>query len=95
MGRYQTPHELYCEAETIARDAGLLERFWETFTALERFIFFRQKDYISSGSLFRSDLDLYAKGRRLSPGLRLLGCRQESNDSGTLQRGTALAGGVA
>jgi tetratricopeptide (TPR) repeat protein len=60
LGRYQTSHKLFGEAETIARDADLLKVLGDIHLS-QAFIFFRQKDYVSSDALFRAALDLSDK----------------------------------
>jgi tetratricopeptide (TPR) repeat protein len=60
LGRYGTSHQLFNEAEAIARDAELIEVLGDVHLS-EAFIFFRQKDYVSSDALFRSALDLSEK----------------------------------
>ena len=60
LGRYRTSHQLFGEAETIARDADLLKVLGDIHLS-QAFIFFRQKDYVSSDALFRSALDLSEK----------------------------------
>ena len=60
LGRYETSHRLFNEAEGIAREAGLLELLAEIHLA-QAFIFFRQKDYVSSDGLFRSALSIAEK----------------------------------
>jgi len=56
LGRYETSHRLLGEAAAMARDAGLL-RLQGDVCLSWAFIFFRQKDYVSSDRLFRSALD--------------------------------------
>jgi len=60
LGRCETSHRLFDEAEIIACDACLFELLGEIHLS-EAFIFFRQKDYVSSDSLFRSALSLSEK----------------------------------
>jgi tetratricopeptide (TPR) repeat protein len=60
LGRYPTSHGLLCEAEAMARDAGLLELLGDVYLS-RAFIFFRQKDYVSSERLYRSALELSEK----------------------------------
>jgi tetratricopeptide (TPR) repeat protein len=60
LGRYLTSHGLLCEAETEARDAGLLEVLGDVYLS-RAFILFRQKDYASSDRVYRSALDLSEK----------------------------------
>ncbi len=57
LGRYESAHRLLGEAEVIARDAGLLDAQGNVCLSWA-FIFFRQKDYVSSERLFRAALDL-------------------------------------
>jgi tetratricopeptide (TPR) repeat protein len=57
LGRYEISHRLFVEAETLARETDLLELLGETHLS-RAFIFFRQKDYSSSDSLFRMALEL-------------------------------------
>jgi tetratricopeptide (TPR) repeat protein len=57
LGRNLTSHALLSEAETMAREAGLLELLGDVYLS-RAFIFFRQKDYVSSDRLYRSALDL-------------------------------------
>jgi tetratricopeptide (TPR) repeat protein len=57
LGRYETSYQLLAEAEAVARDAGLRKLQAEVCLSWA-FIFFRQKDYESSGRLFQSALDL-------------------------------------
>lgn len=60
LGRYGVSHRLFGEAEEIARNTGLLELLGDIHLS-QAFIFFRQKDYVSSEALFRSALDLSEK----------------------------------
>ncbi len=60
LGRYETSHRLLGEAAAIARDAGMLKLQAEVCLSWA-FIFFRQKDYVSSDRLFRAALDLAEK----------------------------------
>jgi tetratricopeptide (TPR) repeat protein len=60
LGRYPTSHGLLCEAETLARDAALLELLGNVYLS-RAFIFFRQKDYVASDRLYRLALDLSEK----------------------------------
>jgi tetratricopeptide (TPR) repeat protein len=57
LGRYETSHQLFAEAEVIARDARLLELLGDIHLS-RAFIFFLQKDYVSSDRLFRSALSV-------------------------------------
>jgi len=57
LGRYEPSHRLLGDAAAMARDAGLLKLQGEICLSWA-FIFFRQKDYVSSDSLFRAALDL-------------------------------------
>ncbi len=57
LGRNEAAHNLFAEAESLAREAGL--RKLEADVYLTRaFIFFRQKDYVSSDRLFRAALQI-------------------------------------
>lgn len=60
LGRYETSHRLLGEAAAMARDAGLPKLQADACLSWA-FIFFRQKDYVSSDHLFRSALDLAEK----------------------------------
>jgi tetratricopeptide (TPR) repeat protein len=60
LGRYESSHWLLSEAEIMARDAGL-SRLQAEVRLSWAFIFFRQKDYVSSDRLFRAALDLAEK----------------------------------
>jgi tetratricopeptide (TPR) repeat protein len=60
LGRYPTSQGLLCEAEAMARDAGLLDLLGDVYLS-RAFIFFRQKDYVSSDRLYRLALDLSEK----------------------------------
>jgi tetratricopeptide (TPR) repeat protein len=57
LARYQPAHRLFEEAEVMARDAALFELQGDIYLS-RAFIFFRQKDYVSSARLYRSVLDL-------------------------------------
>ncbi|HEY6769314.1 MAG TPA: tetratricopeptide repeat protein [Candidatus Sulfotelmatobacter sp.] len=57
LGRYEVSHRLFEEAETIARRAGLLELLGDIHLS-RAFIYFRQKDYVSSDADFRAALEL-------------------------------------
>jgi len=60
LGRYESSHRLLGEAAALARGAGLLKL--EADVCLSwAFIFFRQKDYVSSDRLFRAALKLADK----------------------------------
>jgi tetratricopeptide (TPR) repeat protein len=60
LGRHGISHRLFSEAEKMARDADLIELLGDVHLS-EAFIFFRQKDYVSSGALFQSAFDLSEK----------------------------------
>jgi tetratricopeptide (TPR) repeat protein len=57
LGRYEASHRLFEEAETIARDACLLESLGDIHLS-RAFISFRQKDYVSSDGQYRCALKL-------------------------------------
>ena len=60
LGRYESSHRLLGEAAAMARGASLLKL--EADVCLSwAFIFFRQKDYVSSDRLFRAALKLAEK----------------------------------
>ena len=57
LGRYEAAHQLLFAAESMARDAGLLEVLADVH--LRRgFVFFLQKDYVSSDRMYRAARDL-------------------------------------
>lgn len=60
LGRYEPSHRLLGEAEEMARNAGLTELQADVYLR-RAFIFFLQKDYVSSDHVFRSALDLAEK----------------------------------
>jgi tetratricopeptide (TPR) repeat protein len=60
LGRYDASYRLFEEAEAVARDAGLLEILGEVLLS-RAFIYFRQKDYVSSDASFREALELSGK----------------------------------
>ncbi len=66
LGRYEPSHRLLAEAEIIAHDANLLRLLGDVHLS-RAFIFFLQKDYVSSDGLFRSALKLteFVDGWRL------------------------------
>ncbi len=57
LGRYEASHRLFEASEALARGAGLLELLGEIHLS-GAFIFFRQKDYVTSDALFRAALEL-------------------------------------
>jgi tetratricopeptide (TPR) repeat protein len=57
LGEYEHAHRLLGEAEDMARGASLSELLGETYLS-RAFIFFRQKDYVSSQRIYRSALDV-------------------------------------
>ena len=57
LGRYEPSHRLLGEAEVMAHNANL-SRLLGDIHLSRGFIFFLQKDYISSDKLFRSALEL-------------------------------------
>lgn len=60
LGRYESSHRLLGEAAALARGASLLKL--EADVCLPwAFVFFRQKDYVSSDRLFRAALNLAEK----------------------------------
>jgi tetratricopeptide (TPR) repeat protein len=71
LGRFQTAHGLLGEAEVLTRDAGLLKLQGNVYLS-RAFVFFLQKDYVSSDRMFRNALGLtgqiagwYLKGHAL------------------------------
>jgi tetratricopeptide (TPR) repeat protein len=55
--RYEPSHRLFAEAEVMAGDASLLKLLGDVHLS-RAFVFFLQKDYVSSDHLFRSALRL-------------------------------------
>lgn len=60
LGRYEVAHQLFEEAELIAKSAELFDILGDIYLS-RAFIFFRQKDYVASDALFRSALNLSEK----------------------------------
>lgn len=57
LGRLRTAHQLLGEAEVMARDAALLKLQGDVCLS-RAFVFFLQKDYVSSDGMFRAALDI-------------------------------------
>jgi tetratricopeptide (TPR) repeat protein len=57
LGRYETSHRLFEEAEVLASREAAFEVLGEIYLS-RAFIFFRQKDYGSSDTLFRAALNI-------------------------------------
>lgn len=60
LGHCEASHTLFAEAEALAREARLDELLGDIHLS-QAFIFFRQKDYVSSDALFRAALEISSR----------------------------------
>jgi len=101
LGRYEPAHRLLGDAEAIAREANLLSLQGDVFLS-RAFIFFRQKDYVSSDLMYRSLLgvadktgDWYFRGHALwGIGKNLMIQERHSDAMPWLNESLAIFGGV-